>query len=64
MAFVPKGRFAQVAARLVSRFFEYDVGRSSAQLAYYLLFSLFPLLLLLNGLIGVFQLDIGRCLFL
>lgn len=38
--------------QMISRYFKDGVGRSSAALAYYLLFSVFPLLILLSNLIG------------
>ena len=38
--------------RLISRYFAHDVSAQGAALAYYLLFSLFPLLILVSGLIG------------
>ena len=42
---------------LCRRFFEHDVGRSAASLAYYLIFALFPLLIFLSNLLGLLQLD-------
>ena len=34
---------------LIKRYFQDQVGRSAAELAYYLLFSLFPLLIFINA---------------
>lgn len=50
------GRFF---TRLVRQFFNHDVGRSSAALAYYLLFALFPFLIFLSSLLGLLHLDIS-----
>ena len=57
-----KSRLFLVAQGLVSRIFQDNVSRSAAELAYYLLFSLFPLLIFLNALIGAFQFDINALL--
>lgn len=45
-------------AQLVRSFFDHDVGKNAAALAYYLLFALFPLLIFLSNLIGLLKLDI------
>ena len=41
---------------LIRRYFQDQVGRSAAELAYYLLFSLFPLLIFVNAAIGMLHL--------
>ncbi len=43
---------------LVHNFFEHDVGKNAAALAYYLLFALFPLLIFLSNVLGLLELDI------
>lgn len=53
------GWFGRLITRLVKQFFAHDVGRSSAALAYYLLFALFPFLIFLSSLLGLLQLDIS-----
>lgn len=40
---------------LISRYFDHGCGRTGAALAYYLLFSLFPLIFFISQLIGVLQ---------
>ena len=44
---------------LVSNFFEHDVGRNAAALAYYLLFALFPLLIFISNVLGLLDLNVG-----
>ena len=47
------------ALRLVIKnFFEHNVGRNAASLAYYLLFALFPLLIFLSNLLGILDLNV------
>lgn len=53
------GRFVSNCLR---RYFHHDVGRQSAALAYYLLFTLFPFLIFLSSLLGLLQLDISEVL--
>lgn len=43
---------------LVSNFFEHNVGKNAAALAYYLLFALFPLLIFLSSLLGLLDLNV------
>lgn len=43
---------------LVRRYFDHRVARDSAALTYYLLFALFPLLIFLSNLVGIFAVDI------
>jgi len=44
---------------IVSNFFEHNVGKNAAALAYYLLFALFPLLIFLSNLLGLLDLDVN-----
>ena len=55
---IKRNRFFQIVRELITRTFQDGVARSSAELAYYLLFSLFPLLIFLNAIIGMFQMDV------
>ncbi len=60
MGILKKSRFVRVAEALIARFFQDHVTRAAAELAYYLLFSLFPMLVFLNALIGMFQIDVNE----
>lgn len=51
-------RLFRGAAMLVHRYFDHRVARDSAALTYYLLFALFPLLIFLSNLVGIFAVDI------
>jgi len=55
----PRTVFGQVCSELAQRFFTHDIGRDSAALAYYLLFALFPLMILASLLIGALDIDIS-----
>ena len=55
----PRTAFGQVCSELAQRFFAHDVGRDSAALAYYLLFALFPLMILASLVIGALKMDIS-----
>ena len=57
-----RSRLFLIIRELITRIFQDNVTRSAAELAYYLLFSLFPLLIFVNALIGVFQFDINALL--
>ena len=43
---------------LAGRYFDHRVARDSAALTYYLLFAIFPLLIFLSNLVGIFAVDI------
>ena len=49
-----------LTGEIVRRYFDHDVGRQSAALAYYLLFMLFPILIFVGGLLGLLDLDRSR----
>ena len=51
-------KFFKIVGRTTRRFFTDGVGRASAQLAYYLFFSLFPIIILVNAVISRFGVDI------
>lgn len=44
---------------LFANYFRHDVGRNGAALAYYLLFTLFPLLIFVSSLLGLLELDVA-----
>ena len=48
----------RICSQLVKRYFSNGVTRAAAQLAYYLFFSFFPLIILANTVISRFNLDI------
>ncbi|MBQ2650837.1 MAG: YihY/virulence factor BrkB family protein [Clostridia bacterium] len=48
----------KVCSQLIKRYFANGVARSSAQLAYFLFFSFFPLIILANTIISRFNVDI------
>lgn len=51
-------RLKKTVRLVVTGYFDHDVGRNAAALAYYLLFALFPLLLFISNLLGLMALDI------
>ncbi|MEG0779774.1 MAG: YihY/virulence factor BrkB family protein [Oscillospiraceae bacterium] len=55
---LPKNRFLRGIYLLIQRYYQHDVARESAALAYYLLFTLFPFLIFLSSLLGLLHLDI------
>lgn len=50
--------FMSTLRLLIHNFFDHNVGRNAAGLAYYLLFALFPLLVFLSNLLGLLHLNI------
>ena len=44
---------------MAANYFRHDVGRNGAALAYYLLFTLFPLLIFISSLLGLLELDVA-----
>lgn len=52
-------RLKVTVRQVIKGYFEHDVGRNGAALAYYLLFALFPLLLFVSNLLGLMQLDVA-----
>lgn len=55
----PRPTVLTVIHRLGTRYFADQVGRSAAELSYYLLFSIFPLLIFLNAAAGMLDLSPG-----
>ena len=47
---------------MVERYRDHDIPRQGAALSYYLLFTLFPLLIFVSSLLGILQLDVERVL--
>lgn len=56
--FLERHRFTKGAAFLARRYFDHHVARDSAALTYYLLFTLFPLLIFLNNLVALWAFDL------
>ena len=50
--------FLRGTTMLLRRYFDHRVARDSAALTYYLLFAIFPLLIFLSNLVGIFAVDI------
>lgn len=53
-----QNQFFRGIVLLVRRYFDHRVARDSAALTYYLLFAIFPLLIFLSNLVGLFAVDI------
>ena len=53
----------RIAGAMLRRYYSHLVGQDSAALTYYLLFSLFPLLIFLSNLVGIFAVDIRSFLY-
>ncbi len=51
--------FRQTISLFLANFFEHNVGKSAAALAYYLLFALFPLLIFASNLLGLLHLNVS-----
>lgn len=50
--------FRSTLRLLIARFFDHNVGRNAASLAYYLVFALFPLLIFISNLLGLLDLNV------
>lgn len=53
-----RNRAVQVAGQLIRRYDLHDVGQQSAAMAYYLLFTVFPVLIFISSLLGILNLDV------
>ncbi len=51
--------FTPTLRLLINNFFDHNVGKNAAALAYYLLFALFPLLIFLSNLLGLLDLNVA-----
>ena len=49
----------RTARLMAANYFRHNVGRNGAALAYYLLFTLFPLLIFVSSLLGLLDLDVA-----
>ena len=58
----PKNRLARLAHSVGKRYAAHHVGLESAALAFYLIFALFPALILISMLLGIFHLDLEETL--
>ena len=57
-AWLGRNRAVRLVGELVRRYHFHDVGQQSAAMAYYLLFTTFPLLIFISSLLGVLDLDV------
>ena len=57
MTSLPKNRFLRGGYLMLRRYLNHNVAIQSAALAFYLLFTIFPLLIFLNALLGLMHLD-------
>ena len=62
IARLKKNVLYRLVSGLVFRYNRHDVGQQGAALAYYLLFSLFPLLIFVSSLLGLLHLNVGDAL--
>lgn len=58
-AWRPRTAAGQTTQQLLRRYYLHDVGRDSAALTYYLLFTLFPLMVFVSTLLGILNLDVA-----
>ena len=58
---LPKNVVARYGKLLAQRYFEDDVGRESASAAYYLLFTIFPLVVFGSYFLKVVRPDVMEC---
>jgi len=58
----PKNRFLRGLYLMVRRYLRHNVGIQAAALAFYLLFTLFPLLIFISALLGLLELDVAAIL--
>ena len=58
----PKNRFLRGIYLMVRRYLRHNVGIQSAALAFYLLFTIFPLLIFISALLGLLNLDVAAVL--
>lgn len=55
----PKHIFRKTVRLVIKRFFDHEVSKNAAALAYYLLFAIFPLLIFLSNLLGLLDLNVA-----
>ena len=56
---MPENRYVRGGYLLLRRYWHHGVAMQSAALAFYLLFAIFPFLILLSALIGLLQLNVA-----
>lgn len=61
--FIARSPVLLAAAVLIRRYFRLRLAHDAAALTYYLLFSLFPLLIFLSNLVGIFAVDVVGILY-
>lgn len=49
----------EISRIMVFNFFDHNIGKNAAAIAYYLIFALFPFLIFVSNLLGLLNLDIG-----
>lgn len=59
---LPQGRFARGVYLMIRRYLGHSVSIQSAALAFYLLFTIFPLLIFFSSLLGLLHLDVANIL--
>ena len=57
-AWLRRNGAVRTAGELIRRYNFHDVGQQSAAMAYYLLFTIFPMLIFLSSLLGILKLDV------
>ena len=57
-AWLRRNGAVRTAEELIRRYNFHDVGQQSAAMAYYLLFTIFPMLIFLSSLLGILKLDV------
>ena len=57
-AWLHRNPVVRVAGELIRRYSRHDVGQQSAAMAYYLLFTIFPMLIFISSLLGILNLDV------
>ena len=57
-AWLHRNPVIRVTGQLIRRYTLHDVGQQSAAMAYYLLFTIFPMLIFLSSLLGILNLNV------
>lgn len=55
---IEQNKVVRFVRHLVTRYTTHDVGQQSAAMAYYLLFTIFPMLIFVSSLLGILNLDL------
>lgn len=59
---LPQNRFLRGIYLMIQRYLRHNVGIQSAALAFYLLFTLFPLMIFVSALLGLLDLNVAGIL--